>query len=1088
MKRKLPLLLLMCLCATLAWSQTRKLTGQVVSDSTRQPLSGVTVTLKGGKALGATDNLGNFTITIPEAGSPVLVFTSAGYSPLEISAGQRSSINATLMTAYNALNEVVVIGYQSVRRRDLTSAVSSVTAKDLKDNPTLSAAEALQGKLAGVQVVIPEGQPGAVADIFIRGRSSITQSGSPLYIVDGVQLDNALSVISPQDIESIDVLKDAASTAIYGARGANGVVIITTKGGKNTNGRTSVNYNNSIGIQELPKELSVLSPLEFVKFQYERAKYTSDTSVISRYWKSNDPYSTVLGYANQNGIDWQKELFGRKALLMTHNLAISGGTRQTQYNLSVTANNQEGILKFTDYNRQLLNFRFDHQANDKLKVGFNVRFNNNVLNGEGTSDAGGAGSNNLRQVVRYQPILTPGQGIDDYDVTQANATNGAGLALINPLRELQAQYRRRTNRVLNLNANITYQPIKNLTLRSVAAIDYNWTEARAYDDTVTNNSRTNNKQPLITVNNNLTRTINNSNTVSYDMQHMLGSQHNLNILAGQETYQTLTTNSLIDLRNFPLGTSPEQAFGNYSLAQTTTQPTSSAVPVNNFSYFSRLSYNFKQRYYLTFNLRRDASSIFGLKNKWGNFPSGSFAWRISDESFMSTQKVVSDLKLRLSYGAVGNNRISPFSYASFYTAGRPYYLNDLFVFGVGLSNLGNPDLRWESQQSKNIGIDAAFFRGRLSVTVDAYRNNSKNLLLNNAIPYNSGYTSQFQNVGATQNTGLEFQLTGTILRNKDVNWTGNFNLSFNKNIIKSLGDQSQFVFNSGYFNSNSQPSDFLVKVGGEVGTMYGLVNDGYYQLSDFTTTGYSNSLYPWATTKYTLNSKAPVSKISSTPIMPGTQKFKDINGDGVIDANDYTVIGHALPKFIGGFGQQVSYKNFDLSLFLNFSYGNKIANYNKLEFTSTYTNGGNLLAEFADRWHISDPTTGVQLQGQPNSTIGVIGAAPDVIAKVNGSAKYWIPVTGVEWQNSQSYAIEDGSYLRINNITFGYTLPKSVISKIKFTAIRVFATGNNLATLTGYSGFDPDVSTRRATPVTSGVDYSAYPRSRTFVGGVNITF
>jgi hypothetical protein len=270
--------------------------------------------------------------------------------------------------------------------------------------------------------------------------------------------------------------------------------------------------------------------------------------------------------------------------------------------------------------------------------------------------------------------------------------------------------------------------------------------------------------------------------------------------------------------------------------------------------------------------------------------------------------------------------------------------------------------------------------------------------------------------------------------------------------------------------------------------MYGLINDGYYQLSDFNTTSYSNALYPWASTKYTLKAGVPVSRISSTPIMPGTQKFKDRNNDGFIDANDYTVIGHALPKFSGGFSQQLTYKGFDLNVFLNFVYGNSIANYNKLEFTSTYTNGANLLAEFADRWHIVDPVTGVQLQGQPNTTIGVIGASPDVIAKVNAGGKYWIPLTGVEWQNAQSYAIEDGSYLRINNITLGYTLPKSVLSKIRLSNARIFVTGSNLRTITGYSGYDPDVSTRRSTPVTSGVDYSAYPKSRTFVGGVNITF
>ncbi|WP_107829032.1 TonB-dependent receptor [Mucilaginibacter yixingensis] len=1080
----LQLFMLFFLCS--AWAQTKTVGGKV-TDETGQPLPSASVKVKGTPIATSTGGDGTYHLSVPGTHS-VLVFSFVGYKAKEVAVGSQSQINISLQPDATLLNEVVAIGYQTVRRRDLVGAVSSVTDKDLRDNPTLSAAEALQGKLAGVQVTVADGQPGAPADIYIRGRTSITQSGSPLYIVDGVQVDNALSVLSPQDIASIDVLKDAASTSIYGARGSNGVVIITTKGGKNTNGKTSVNYNNSFAIQKLPKELDMMKPFDFVEYQYERSKFTNDTTFITRFVHNSDPYSKVLSYQNTPFVDWQKVMFGRNALQQTHNISVNGGTEQTQYNLSGTYNDQQGILQYTEYKRGIINFRFDHQASQKLKIGFNVRYNNNVLDGQGTTDAGGAGTNNLRQIVRYVPIQQDGQSLDYYDAAEATATAGNGLSLINPLKELQQQYRKKSNNVLDLNAYLNFNIIKNVTIRSVAAIDYNNTNSRSFDDTVTYNARTTGgKQPLILVANNNIRTINNSNTIDYNNQSIFGSKHGIDLLVGSELYQTYTWTNGLDLRNFPIGTSPDQAFANYSLAQTVQPPTVSEVPIHNFSLFSRASYNYAGKYLATFNLRADGSSVFGPLHKWGYFPSASAAWRISDENFMKSQNLVSDLKLRVSYGSVGNNRISPYSFGNFFAPGRSYYLNDLFIFGASTAGLGNPNLQWESQISRNIGVDAAFFKGRLQLTVDVYRNSTSNLLLNNVIPVNSGYGSQFQNVGATQNTGMEIQLNGTIMQRKDFRWTGSFNISWNKNIIKSLGSQQSFTVNSGYFNTSQQPADYLVKVGDEVGTFYGLINDGYYKVSDFDAQPYSNPTYPFATTKYTLKAGVPVSGITSTTIQPGTQKFVDVNGDGKITTADFTVIGHALPRAIGGFGQNFSWKGFDASVFFNFSYGGKVANYNKLEFTSTYSNGANLLSIFNDRYRTVNPATGAQVQ-YASATTGAIGASPDVLQALNANAKYWIPVQGIEWDNNQTFALENGSFLRINTITLGYTLPSRISKKFAVSNLRVFVTGNNIATITGYSGYDPDVSTRRSSPVTAGADYSAFPRSRMYVAGINVSF
>jgi len=1064
--------------------------GRVIDDSTGAGISDASVILSGTARGASTETDGTFLLYLPaDSKAHHLQISHSGYGTINLSLTPGTPVIARLKKQVQSLEDVVIIGYQTVRRRDLTGAVSSVTAKDLKDVPSVSAADALEGRLAGVQLTVSDGRPGAQADIYIRGRSSITQTGSPLYIVDGVQVDNALSVLAPQDIESIDVLKDAASTSIYGARGSNGVVIITTKGGRNTNGRTLLTYNTTMGFQKLAKELPVMGPFDYVEMMYERSKLQpNDTSVISRYYHTGDSYNRIDSFKNVQGVDWQHQMLGRYAFFQTHNISMSGGTQQTQYNLSVTYNDQNGILQFTDYKRGLVNFRLDHRVNEKLRVAFNVRYNNNQIDGPGTADPGSGGLNSLRQIVRYQPILTPGQDIYAFDLGEYATSNNNGLSLVNPHALLQAEYRKTAQNVLDLNTTVIWNLTQDLNFHTVAAIDFNNTVMRTFDDTITPNSRANGGiQPIATITNGGVRTIDNSNVLEYTKKNIMGSEHSINVLVGQETYRTFTTANYLELHGIPVGTSPEQAFANYALAQTILPPTSSEVPVQNLSFFGRLSYNYKNRYFLVGNFRADGSSIFGPLHKWGYFPSASVAWRISDEHFMQSQDLFSDLKLRASIGEVGNNRITPYSFGNFYAAGRPYYLNDAFVFGSSTSGLGNPNLRWESQISRNIGLDATLLKNRLSVSLDFYVNSTSNLLLNNTIPSNSGYTTQFQNVGATQNTGEEVQLTGTIMQTSKLRWTGNFNISFNRNIVKSLGAQNQFTVNSGYFNSAQQPADFIVKVGQQVGTMYGLVNDGYYKITDFDNVPYTNPLYPWATTLYTLKKGVPTSSISSVLVEPGTQKFKDINGDGKVDASDYTIIGHALPKFIGGFGQQLYYKSFDMSIFFNFCYGNTVANYNKLEFTSTYSNGANLLKIFNQRYRTVDPTTGAQVQ-YALANVGAIGASPDVLTKLNANAKYWIPTQGVEWDNSQSFAMENGSFLRLNNVTIGYTLPRSTVSKLHISNIRSFVTVNNALTITGYTGYDPDVSTRRSSPVTAGVDYSAYPKARTFVAGLNVTF
>ena len=1113
MKSKFYSLLFLLFSFLTSIAQQKTVSG-IITKENGEPLSGVTVAVKGTKTVTISNAQGNYKIAVPNPNA-TLVFTYIGNKKQEIAIAGRDNIDVGMAEEASTLNDVVVVGYSTQRRRDLTSSVSSIGAKDLKDVPVNSAAEALAGRLAGVQVIVSEGAPGADVDIFVRGRNSITQSGSPLYIVDGVQVENALSILSPQDIASIDVLKDAASTAIYGARGSNGVVLITTKGGKNTGGKTTVNYNAFAGIAQVSRELDVMDPYNFVLYSYERAKYTEnalDTSVAAQYIKRMSNYDTIAStYGNYPKQDWQKAVMGRNAFQMTHNLSVTGGTAVTQYNLSLTLNRQQGLLLNSDYTRRLLGFRFDHKVSDNLKVGFNVRYNEQKITGAGTSDVGGAGSNRLRQFTRYRPLLLPGQQEDTYDpVLEAN-NPGNGIILINPIQLVNAEYRVRRVTAYNFNGYINYNFTKKFSFKSTFGYDVNKTYSQSFDDTLTFNAKSFNKLPVLSFNTVDRITINNSNVFTYSNPSMFKSKHGFDILVGQEIYETNTKVNALEVRYFPVGTSPDVAFANLGLATPPAgvaqpKPSSSEVETRQLSFFSRINYNYDKKYLLTLNLRADGSSLFGpnysspipltdsTNRKWGYFPSASFAWRISQEKFMSNIAFINDAKIRLSYGTSGNNRIAAYGYTTAYSvpSNGGYGLNDVLNYTLVLpSRLGNPNIQWESLTSKNLGFDFTLLNNRINLTVDLYSNLTKNLLIENRFPATSGYTTQFQNVGTTRNNGLEIQLGANIIKKKDFNWNTNFNISFNKNKIISLGTQKQFTANSGWFTTNA-PDDYLIRVGDEVGTMYGFKVDGFYNVNDFVVTPYVNATnnvtYPTLLYQYTLNPKlADPAAVLADWVAPGQIKYRDINGDGKITLDsDRTVIGHALPKFTGGFNQQFTYKNFDLSVFMNFSYGNDIMNANKLEMSTNYGTDNNMLAIMDGRWKVID-AAGNRIQKQIGSNV-VIGIAPDQMALINAGATIWQPIRTTTGFYPSSFAVEDGSFLRINNITLGYTLPTKMLARVKISSLRIYATANNVATLTGYSGYDPDVNSRRNTALTPGVDYAAYPRGRTFIAGVNVSF
>jgi TonB-linked SusC/RagA family outer membrane protein len=1068
MKRKTYLLLLACFSFTIAFSQNRQVSGRVLSDSTGRGLADVNVSVRGTNTVVATGNDGRYSISIPDRDDVVLVFSSIGYTPQEVTVGNRSGINLTLASSTGAM-DVVVIGYQTVRRRDLTGSVSSVNARQLKDIPVNSAAEALAGRLAGVQVTGTEGTPNAEVLIRVRGGGSITRDNSPLYIIDGVQVENALSVISPQDIESVDVLKDASATSIYGARGANGVVIITTKGGRNQ--KPTLSYNGFVGVDRLANKLDVMKPYDFVLYQYERSRgnSTDEANFLSNYGRFED----IDLYQHIPFVDWQEEMFGRNAFRQTHNVSLAGGKEGTTYSLSLTYNKQEGIQLGSDFDRKLVNFKFDHTFSKALRMGFSTRFNNTRVNGAGTSNAGSSSTNRLRHSIKYRPFLMPGQNIFDFDQDYANETNSNSLALVNPILLNDAEYRRNVNNLTNLTGYAELRFTDYLSFRSTLGYDLYNVHQTFFDDTITGNSRLNGGgNPLASIGNSNRVTLNNSNVLTFTNARMQGDfsrKHRITVLAGHEIYQTRTVGDNQHSRDFPDGISARKALGNMNLGTfyiDNGRPPSYENESHLLSFFGRLMYDYDQRFLTQFTLRADGSSKFAQVNKWGYFPSGSLAWRLSSEKFFEPlRNTINELKLRVSYGQAGNNRIDDFLYLTQYNSATQYWLLDQMVTGYAPDALANENLKWETTVSRNIGLDASFLRNRINFSVDVFKNETRELLVDVPVPTSSGYTLQLQNVGSTESRGAEFQLGAAIVAKRNFTWDANFNASFGRVKVKSIGDfQDFYLRNSGWGFSNT-PADYIVKEGEYIGSMWGFVTDGYYTLDDFTYNSGVYTLKPGVASNNGFTSAVPA---------PGRLKFRDINGDSLITEADKQIIGVAQPKLYGGLNQQFRYRNFDLSVFINFQFGNDVYNANKLEFTSGYQGNANLLAMMNDRWRNIDAN-------------GVVITDSAALSKLNQNAGLWSPSTSSTSFLLHSWAVEKGSFVRINNITLGYSLPSAWIRRAGFASARIYGTVNNLAVFTNYSGYDPEVSTRRRTPETPGVDYSAYPRSRSFIVGINVS-
>ncbi|HLP71536.1 MAG TPA: TonB-dependent receptor [Bacteroidales bacterium] len=1041
----------------------RQITG-TVKDKSDQPLPGVTVMVKGTSTGTLTDADGKFSLKVP-ASSRTLVFSFVGLKSLEV-AMTSAAFDVVMEEDVASLDEVVVVGYGTMKKRDVIGASSAVKGADLVKAPVASAAEALTGRMAGVQLTTTEGQPGADIIIKVRGGTSISQDNAPLYIIDGFPSENGLKNISPSDIERIDVLKDASSTAIYGARGANGVILITTKGG--SEGKANVSYDGWVGFKTLGRQLPVMDNVEFLKWQYERqmdvSTHEPSTSFLDRY----GPWDAFGRYLDIPSINWQDKALGGNAYYQNHNLAITGGTKTTSYRISYSRDDEDGLLIGNGYNRNNFKLKLDQKVTDKLSFSANAGYSFTNIKGGGTSKEG-----KLESIVMYRP--TTGLGIPGSepvsgelsweDLLTADEDNISGL--VNPLVQAQAEHRLTSTGNLVFNAAVDYKILEGLTLRLLGGMNFNDIRYEQFESLKSSAMRSHGgPYGSIRLDDNKKY----SNTAILTYTKSFNEIHDINLMAGQEY---IADNNQMVTASASMYDSDDIGLANLAMGNEFPKPESRVEKNRLLSYFGRAMYTFNDKYFVTGTLRADGSSKFIEKNRWGYFPSVALAWQAGKEDFIKNLNIFSNLKVRLTYGVAGNNRIANNLFAS--TFKNVFYAADGTVNSVGLipNATANPDLKWETTVSRNLGFDVGFFDDRISANVDLYLNTTRDLLLKTNIPSSSGYTTQFKNVGSTENKGIEVTLTTRNLKTSDFNWSTDFNIAVFNSRVTGLNKEATFSQDSFleniYLSANYEA--FLVKVGEPLGLIYGYVSDGFFTVDDFD--------YDAATETYTL--KPGIAGFTGIDQKPGDMKFKDLGGDLDASGNpeitpddDRTIIGRTQPKLFGGINNTFNYKNFDLSVFVNFSYGNQVLNVNKILYTSGYSTNKNLLAVMNGRF------TYVNDQGEYVSD-------PDALRELNKNATVWAPERDLP-RRFYSWAVEDGSFIRINNITAGYTLPKKICDKIKVDNIRVFGTAYNMFLFTKYSGFDPEVNAARSNPYTPGVDQSSYPKSRSLIGGLNIIF
>lgn len=1023
-------------------------TGTVISANDKEPLIGASVMEMGTSNGVITDLSGKFTMNVKSENS-ILVFSYVGMETHSVQVGKTRNFKVSLLATITELEELVVVGYGLVRKKDLTGSMSSIKDDELQKTKTTSFLEAMQGKMTGVQITSSSGEPGAGVNITIRGGNSINAGTEPLYVIDGLQIDinnneiassdftsrntksNPLAGINPADIVSIEVLKDASATAIYGSRGANGVILVTTKSGGGDKIRVDLDVYG--GISSPNKYIDVLQGQDYANYRFA-------VNPAGEYGTTVDGNRQAVDFASlgKESRDWQKDVL-RQAFTQSYNLSIiSGGKSSTRLSSSFGYYRQEGIIINNIYERYNARMKADWDLTKKLSIGSNINFSHQKASGAATSSGGNSYNGLIQTMALYRPYF-----VNETDQDAGNPDNGG---LSNPVDFMYNSLKKVPTTRVMIDGYGQYRITEGLVLRVSAGSMLSMSKSDEWYPSNTSWGYTPNGIAV------LTRTDVNSwqtsNTLTYARSFKSGIY--LNAMAGFEFSEYYYSNLFTRAEGF-LNQSYQ---GIYDISQAGTYPEKISTYLekqSRQSEFGRINLTMKDKYLFTTTLRRDGSSKFGINNKYAYFPSGAFAWKINNENFMKKIKSVNEFKFRLSFGTTGNDRIPTYRSLSrmdkaYYpginvgTTGTQGYIADL---GLAPAEISNPNLKWETTYQYNSGVDLKMFDERFNLGVDMYYKKTVDMLLQADVPGQSGSYRQWQNLGQVDNKGLEISVGGAIIKTKNFEWVSNINFNTNKNVIVSLGSVDYVPVNvaGGHIVEVGRAI-----VGQAIGTGWGYVFDGIYQIDDFTDNTYSTL-------------KPGVVSFAGQAVKPGDMKFKNIDGDPnnvITPEGDKTVISNSQPKHFGGFNNTFSYKNFDASIFFQWSYGNQILNVGRYRYEG-YIPYFNIRRDYWNgHWTVDNPSNRYpRLQGAGTT-------------------------------QASSYYVEDGSYLRLKNIVLGYNLPQKLARKLTLNNLRFYVSADNVLTFTRYSGYDPEVSYWN--PLLTGLDYTSYPRSSVFTFGMNLKF
>ena len=1053
-----------------------QVTGVVIDEVDESPLIGVTVMEVGTQKGVITDMDGNYSITVKDENSR-LSFTYIGKEAKTVRVGNRRKVDVTMGDQANELNELVVIGYGSAKKSDLTGSVASMKASAIEESRSASFTSALAGKIAGVMAIQNGGDPGAGINIKIRGASSVSAGTSPLYVIDGVLMENSqsevsgasrmgdtsldpMALINPNDIASIEVLKDASATAIYGSRGANGVVIITTKSGTK-DGSTQLSFSADAGFDLLPqKRTYALSGAEYEN--YMRLRFPLPADFVPG--ESTLAGNTALGW-NPDGTPkitginrvWQDEIF-RLGVSQNYNVSLRGSSKKNTYAFSLGYYDKTGIVKNSDMNRFSYSMKAESTVNNYLKLGMNlsgsVMVNNGIVNATNQTQ-----SNIFTQMLIFRPNIT------DREIEDSTDADDPGSSWNNPITNLNSVVQRTDARRTQGTAYVVVTPSKHWTLRSTIGGYMTDAKSKNFYPSTSGMGRVDKGR----ASHGVARTTNllNENTLTF--MKTFNEIHAVNVLGGitfQRTiFDNLTTTTTgleiesLDEESLKFGANilpPENSYSYYSL----------------MSYLGRINYTLKSRYLFTASFRADGSSKFPKGNKFSYFPSGAFAWKMNEEAFLKNVKEIDQLKLRLSYGRTGNQSINTLAalammskkYYSFNTAqgttGSP-----IINMGVIPGTIGSDKLRWETTDQYNVGVDLSLFNSRVNFTADLYYKYTTDLLITEQLPGISGYQSVVRNIGSVVNKGLELNLGTVNMNTKNFTWTSDLNISFNKNRVKNIGSGDRIPITPTAIMQGHFLDVFYVREGYPIGAMFGYKTDGLYQCRDFSDFYDANGTFisdkaqqkaiydniKGNNGQFTLR-EGVVSR--GNAVEPGYLKLKKQGEGDVITSDDKVYLGSNEPKFFGGFTNRFSYKNVELSIFLQFSYGNKLFNTNHAMLRGY--NNYNIEQQYYDNMWTID---------RQNAPLHIYS---DNIGR----------------QTATELQAEDASYLKIKEISFSYRLPKKAMRHLGVKGAKVFVSGINLFTFTKYSWYDPEFSSTN--PLTGGLDKYSYPTARTFNAGFSI--